>query len=217
MFKSLLKSLSKAYHRPLTSRERRQSSLVYVLSAAIGTTGLSYASVPLYRMFCSSTGYGGYLSSDAEETSQKLAKAKVRKDRVIRVEFNADTAAQMRWNFAPQQDYVSVHPGETALVFYRAKNPTKKPIIGISTYNVVPFRAANYFNKIQCFCFEEQMLNPGEEVDMPVFFFIDPEIDDDPFLETCDTITLSYTFFESKPGMQLASLDSNVKNYIKQY
>ncbi|XP_040573395.1 LOW QUALITY PROTEIN: cytochrome c oxidase assembly protein COX11, mitochondrial [Lepeophtheirus salmonis] len=217
MLERLSSLIIRAWKRPLTTHEKKQSSLVYVLSAAIGTVGLSYASVPLYRLFCASTGYGGYLNKGSEEASQKLSEVKVRKERTIRVEFNADTAAQMRWNFKPQQDFVSVHPGETALVFYSAKNPTPKPIIGISTYNVVPFRAANYFNKIQCFCFEEQMLNPGEEVDMPVFFFIDPEIDDDPILENCETITLSYTFFESKPGLDLSGLESNVKNYIKQY
>ena len=91
----------------------------------------------------------------------------------------------------------------TAYVTLQAKNPTEKPIDGISTYNVIPFEAGLYFNKIQCFCFEEQRLNPGEEVDMPVFFYIDPEFLEDPFLEDCDEILLSYTFFESKPGLQL--------------
>lgn len=120
-------------------------------------------------------------------------------------------------------------PGETALAFYRAKNPTDKPITGISTYNVVPFEAGQYFNKIQvewqvqlmclctpwssmitssvfclqCFCFEEQRLNPHEEVDMPVFFYIDPEFDEDPRMARVDTITLSYTFFEAKEGQTL--------------
>ena len=125
------------------------------------------------------------------------------KSRPIRILFNADTAATMQWNFRPQQSEVHVYPGETALAFYTAKNPTDKPIDGISTYNVVPFNAGPYFNKIQCFCFEEQRLNPHEEVDMPVFFYIDPDIVDDPNLENLETITLSYTFFQSKPGLQL--------------
>lgn len=86
---------------------------------------------------------------------------------------------------------------------FQAKNPTEKPIDGISTYNVIPFEAGQYFNKIQCFCFEEQRLNPNEEVDMPVFFYIDPEYLEDPFLENVNEIHLSYTFFESKPGLQL--------------
>jgi len=109
----------------------------------------------------------------------------------------------MQWNFRPQQTEVTLYAGETALAFYTAKNPTPSPIDGISTYNVIPFEAGQYFNKIQCFCFEEQRLNPGEEVDMPVFFYIDPEFLEDPFLEEVDEIHLSYTFFESKPGLQL--------------
>ena len=125
------------------------------------------------------------------------------KSRPLRILFNADTAATMQWNFRPQQREVRVYPGETALAFYTAKNPTDEPIDGISTYNVVPFAAGPYFNKIQCFCFEEQRLNPHEEVDMPVFFYIDPDIVDDPNLEHVDTITLSYTFFQSKPGLEL--------------
>uniref|UniRef100_A0AAQ4QIQ6 Cytochrome c oxidase assembly protein COX11, mitochondrial n=1 Tax=Gasterosteus aculeatus aculeatus TaxID=481459 RepID=A0AAQ4QIQ6_GASAC len=125
------------------------------------------------------------------------------KGRVLKISFNADTHASMQWNFRPQQSEIFVVPGETALAFYRAKNPTNKPIIGISTYNVVPFDAGQYFNKIQCFCFEEQRLNPHEEVDMPVFFYIDPEFDEDPRMARVDTITLSYTFFEAKEGQKL--------------
>ena len=126
-----------------------------------------------------------------------------RRDRTLRINFTADTAATMQWNFRPQQTSINIQPGETALAFYRAKNPTDKPIDGISTYNVVPFEAGKYFNKIQCFCFEEQRLNPHEEVDMPVFFYVDPDYVDDPIMEMEDTITLCYTFFESKPGLVL--------------
>src|SRR5665811_1167204 len=93
---------------------------------------------------------------------------------------------------------LQLSPGETALAFYRAENKTSRPVDGISTYNVIPFEAGQYFNKIQCFCFEEQRLNPGEVVELPVFFYIDPEIMNDPKLENIDLITLSYTFFESK-------------------
>ena len=132
------------------------------------------------------------------------------KDRVLRIRFNADIGASMRWNFKPQQQEIKVIPGETALAFYTARNPTDKPVIGISTYNVIPFEAGAYFNKIQCFCFEEQQLNPHEEVDMPVFFYIDPEFIEDPKMETVDTITLSYTFFEAKEGMKL-----NIPSYFK--
>ncbi|VDM73019.1 unnamed protein product [Strongylus vulgaris] len=98
-----------------------------------------------------------------------------------------------------------VHPGETALAFYTARNPTDRPIVGISSYNLTPFQAAYYFNKIQCFCFEEQILNPGEQVDLPVFFYIDPDYANDPALEYLDNILLSYTFFEAKSDLQLPS------------
>uniref|UniRef100_A0A1B0F9W9 Cytochrome c oxidase assembly protein COX11, mitochondrial n=1 Tax=Glossina morsitans morsitans TaxID=37546 RepID=A0A1B0F9W9_GLOMM len=185
-----------------------KSTLYYITAGGILVVGLSYAAVPLYRMFCQAYSYGGTTSfghdTDKIETMQKIP------DRIIKVRFNADLAASMRWNFKPQQYEIKVAPGETALAFYTAKNPTDHPVVGISTYNVVPFEAGAYFNKIQCFCFEEQQLNPHEEVDMPVFFYIDPEYTKDPKLEHVDTITLSYTFFEAKEGLKL-----NFPNYIK--
>ncbi|XP_019548575.3 cytochrome c oxidase assembly protein COX11, mitochondrial [Aedes albopictus] len=180
-------------------RHRIRTTIYYVAAAGVLTVGMSYAAVPLYRMFCQAYSYGGTTSQghDAEkvESMQRI------KDRVIKIRFNADLGAAMRWNFKPQQPEINVVPGETALAFYTAKNPSDQPVIGISTYNVVPFEAGQYFNKIQCFCFEEQQLNPHEEVDMPVFFYIDPEIMDDPKMELVDSITLSYTFFEAKEGL----------------
>jgi cytochrome c oxidase assembly protein subunit 11 len=205
-----------------TTAERNKTTLTYLVSLLILTVGASYAAVPMYRIFCQSSGYGG--TTQAGHDTEKVATMTPKKDRVITVKFNADTAATMQWNFRPQQSEVKLFAGETALAFYTARNPTEKPIDGISTYNVVPFEAGQvyytvdqtklllqiynsillqYFNKIQCFCFEEQRLNPNEEVDMPVFFYIDPEFLDDPFLDKVETIFLSYTFFESKPGLQL--------------
>jgi len=189
---------------PIPSKERNRTSMMYVSSAVIFTVGATYAAVPLYRIFCQETGYGGTTQKGHDKS--KVGTMKAKKDRVLTVKFNADIAATMRWNFRPQQNEVKLFAGETALAFYTAKNPTTKPIDGISTYNVVPFEAGQYFNKIQCFCFEEQRLNPGEEVDMPVFFYIDPEFLDDPNLEKDDMITLSYTFFESKPGLVLPNM-----------
>ncbi|GFN78255.1 cytochrome c oxidase assembly protein cox11, mitochondrial, partial [Plakobranchus ocellatus] len=122
--------------------------------------GGAYAGVPLYKVFCQATGLGGQ-AVRGHDTSQVETMQAV--DRPIKVRFNADVASSMRWNFKPQQTEVTVRPGETALAFYTAKNPTDKPIIGISTYNVLPYDAGQYFNKIQCFCFEEQRLNPKEE------------------------------------------------------
>ncbi|XP_061667306.1 cytochrome c oxidase assembly protein COX11, mitochondrial isoform X3 [Syngnathoides biaculeatus] len=182
-------------------RSRNKTALTYVAAAGVAMVGLSYAAVPLYRLYCQAAGLGGTaVSGHDSELVQSMDPVR---ERVVKVTFNADTHASMQWNFRPQQTEIFVVPGETALAFYRAKNPTDKAVVGISTYNVVPFEAGQYFNKIQCFCFEEQRLNPHEEVDMPVFFYIDPEFDVDPRMARVDTITLSYTFFEAKDGQHL--------------
>ncbi|XP_050521669.1 cytochrome c oxidase assembly protein COX11, mitochondrial [Daktulosphaira vitifoliae] len=187
------------------TQEKNVRSTVYYLSAlGVLTVGLSYAAVPLYKMFCQAFSYGGTLSHNIEES--KLETMKPIAHRQIKVHFTADTSSNMQWNFKPLQTEIKVAPGETALAFYTAKNPLDKPVTGISTYNVVPFEAGQYFNKIQCFCFEEQQLNPKEEVDMPVFFFIDPDFVSDPKMENIDDITLSYTFFEAKQGVNLPSI-----------
>ncbi|XP_026996373.1 cytochrome c oxidase assembly protein COX11, mitochondrial [Tachysurus fulvidraco] len=182
-------------------KQKNKTVLTYIAAAGVGMIGMSYAAVPLYRLYCQASGLGGTATaghdSDLVETMQPV------KERIIKVTFNADTHASLQWNFRPQQSEIYIVPGETALAFYTAQNPTDKPVIGISTYNVVPFEAGQYFNKIQCFCFEEQRLNPHEEVDMPVFFYIDPEFDEDPRMARVDTITLSYTFFEAKEGQTL--------------
>lgn len=150
---------------PKTSPEqnvRIKSTLYYVTAAGVLVAGLSYAAVPLYRMFCQAYSYGG--TTFREENSAKIEGMNPVRERLIKIRFNADIGASMRWNFKPQQTEIIVSPGETALAFYTAKNPTDKPVTGISTYNVVPFEAGQYFNKIQCFCFDEQLLNPHEQV-----------------------------------------------------
>ena len=117
--------------------------------------------------------------------------------RELTISFTADVSESLDWKFTPSQSMVRVMPGETALAFYKAKNCSAHDVIGISTYNVQPPQAGNYFNKIQCFCFEEQLLRAKEEIDMPVFFFIDPEFAEDPKMDGVNHITLSYTFFAS--------------------
>ncbi|XP_061561612.1 cytochrome c oxidase assembly protein COX11, mitochondrial isoform X1 [Phycodurus eques] len=128
-------------------KSRNETLLTYVAAAGVAMIGLSYAAVPLYKLYCQATGLGGTAvsghDSDLVESMEPV------KERVVKVTFNADTHASMQWNFRPQQTEIFVVPGETALAFYRAKNPTDKPIVGISTYNVVPFEAGQYFNKIQ--------------------------------------------------------------------
>ncbi|XP_063312304.1 cytochrome c oxidase assembly protein COX11, mitochondrial [Pelobates fuscus] len=182
-------------------KNRNRTVLTYVAAAGLGMLGAAYAAVPLYRLYCQATGLGGTAVSGHD--SEQVEKMEPVKDRVIKISFNADVHASLHWNFRPQQTEVYVVPGETALAFYRAKNSTDQPVIGISTYNVIPYEAGQYFNKIQCFCFEEQRLNPHEEVDMPVFFYIDPEFAEDPRMVKVDTIMLSYTFFEAKEGQKL--------------
>lgn len=174
---------------------------LYMLSVFILFIGLGYAGVPLFKIFCRQFGIGGDPSLSRGHDKSKVATMEKVEDREITVQFCANKQAAMRWNFQPQQARMKVKLGETALAFFRAENPTDKPIIGIATYTVTPYAAAPYFNKIQCFCFEEQILNPHEQVDMPVFFYIDPEFDDDFELEFEDSITLSYTFFEAKDGV----------------
>jgi cytochrome c oxidase assembly protein subunit 11 len=165
---------------------------VYAVSLAVAVGGLSYAAVPLYKVFCQATGYGGTTQKATEEKFKGMRP--VEGARQITVHFSADTSAAMPWTFKPQQRSVRVVPGETALAFYTAHNPTAGPVTGVSTYNITPMRAAPYFNKIQCFCFEEQRLRPNEEIDMPVFFFIDPEFLNDPAMKNIQSITLAYCF-----------------------
>ncbi|KAI0649117.1 cytochrome c oxidase assembly protein CtaG/Cox11-domain-containing protein [Trametes meyenii] len=180
---------------------RNRSLLMYTSAVIIFGVGVTYAAVPLYRMFCAATGFAG---------TPKVGMGKFEADRLVPVEnarrikvhFNADTADALPWQFTPQQKFVSVLPGETSLAFYRAKNKSDKDIIGIATYNVTPDRIAPYFAKVECFCFEEQKLLAGEEVDMPLLFFIDRDVLDDPACRNLDDVVLSYTFFRARRNAQ---------------
>lgn len=187
---------------------RSQSNVsggMYAASMFIAMLGMSYAAVPLYRLFCASTGYSGTPVIDASRFGAERLVPQERDDgRRIRITFESNTSDSLPWTFKPEVREVYVVPGETALTFYKAKSKAKEDVIGIATYNVTPYRAGGYFNKIQCFCFEEQKLTPGEDVDMPVFFFIDPDFLDDPLMKDVHTITLSYTFFNSKYAKGLA-------------
>lgn len=124
----------------------------------------------------------------------------------IKVQFNASVSDVLPWKFVPQQREVSVYPGETALAFYKATNNGDQDIIGVATYSVTPAQCAGYFSKIQCFCFEEQRLNAGETVDMPVFFYLDPDLLNDMNMRNVETVTLNYTFFSKLPSMSHALL-----------
>ncbi len=176
--------------------EEEHRRVAYNMGAvAVFVFGLSYASVPLYKLFCQVTGFGG--TTQRADDSKAATIKPVDGARVIKVDFTGDVHSAMPWKFKPTQRDVRVLPGETALAFYTVSNPTAKAITGVATYNVYPPKAGLYFNKIQCFCFEEQRLAAKEEIDMPVFFYIDPEIVDDPAMRNVSNITLSYTFFKT--------------------
>jgi len=178
---------------------RNRSIFLYTLSTIIGTTGFSYAAVPFYRAICQRTGFGGTPITDASRfTPDKLIPVDESLHRRLRITFNGTVSDHLQWKFTPQQREVRVLPGETALAFYTATNSGDEDIVGVATYSVTPSQVAPYFSKIQCFCFEEQKLEKGETVDMPVFFFIDPEFTKDPQMKGIETVTLSYTFFKAR-------------------
>ena len=282
-------SASSSSRRKKQMHDRNTRMAMYAASAVIGALGATYASVPLYKLFCQATGFGGTTqrvrlsneeesemlkqyeidqeydndknndytkkpalsdimkrrlihsldnfydtvnnlfvktisASDAmmgnaipgsserrrmakthgaatwtdESPLNKLSSLKPHPEgRLLRIHFDTSTSDILPWTFKPTQPYVKVVPGETALCFFTATNHSKFPITGVATYNVHPPKAGLYFNKIQCFCFEEQRLLPGETVDMPVFFYVDPDFEEDVNLDRCNHITLSYTFFRT--------------------
>ncbi|KAF2720652.1 cytochrome c oxidase assembly protein CtaG/Cox11 [Polychaeton citri CBS 116435] len=183
--------------------QKNANTLYYALSIVLGTVALSYGSVPLYKTICQQTGWGGQpirtSTHGGDDEDMAARRTPVEWSRRLRVTFAGSTSDILPWKFTPQQKEVKVLPGETALAFYTATNLSKEEdIIGVATYSVTPAQVAPYFSKIQCFCFEEQRLNRGETVDMPVFFYIDPDFLKDPNMKGIDTVTLNYTFFKAK-------------------
>lgn len=177
-------------------KKRNQSAAYYSMSVIMAFTGLSCVAVPFYRYLCKRTGWGGTPITDARLFSaDKLIPVDTNKR--IKISFTCQASGILPWKFTPLQKEVYIVPGETALVFYRAKNMSKEDIVGMATYSVTPDHVAPYFNKIQCFCFEEQRLAAGEEVDMPVFFFIDPDFAKDPAMRNIDDVVLNYAFFKA--------------------
>jgi cytochrome c oxidase assembly protein subunit 11 len=171
------------------SLERRHARVAYALTLLVGVmVGAAYAAVPLYDLICRATGLGG--------TTQRAA---VAPDRVladqIRVRLDGTVASGLPWSFRPTQSGVDVRLGENVLAFFEATNTSDRPVVGTARFNVTPEVAGRYFNKIECFCFTEQRLEPGQRVEMPVSFFIDPEILKDPEASWLKEITLSYVFF----------------------
>ncbi|WP_420586453.1 cytochrome c oxidase assembly protein [Ruegeria sp.] len=166
-----------------------QKTVAQTVGVVVLMGSLAWAAVPFYDWFCRVTGFGG-TTGVAEAAPEDIL------DRTVTVRFDASKAKYMAWEFKPVEREMEVRIGETGLAFYEAYNPTDRPIAGQASYNVAPYSAGGYFQKIACFCFEEQVLQPGERVQMPVSFFVDPEMVDDLEAKYVHTITLSYTFYE---------------------
>lgn len=172
---------------------------VMLVGVVISMGALAWAAVPFYSWFCQVTGYGGTPSIRTEGASEVL-------DELVTVRFDANTEPGMPWEFRPVQREITLKIGETGMAFYEAYNPTDRVVAGTASYNVSPVLAGYYFTKIQCFCFTEQVLQPGERVEMPVVFYVDPELVTDRDAGRIRNITLSYTFYETELPKEQAGL-----------
>ena len=182
---------------PLEQKNRRVALIA--LAAAAAMLGLGYAAVPLYDLFCRVTGFGGTTQvATAAEAVSAAELARSAGAPTISIRFDANTARDMPWQFRPRQVTDTVQIGQRDMAIFEAKNLSSVPITGTASFNVEPEQAGAYFNKIQCFCFTEQTLRPGQEVTMPVVYFVDPKALDDPNMRGVEQITLSYTFHRTK-------------------
>ena len=178
-----------------------QKTVAQTVSLVVLMGGLAWASVPFYDWFCRVTGFGGTTGISTVAPDDVL-------EQTIKVRFDASLHSDMDWDFKPEVYEMEIRIGETGLAFYEAHNPTDRPIAGQASYNVTPYQAGYFFNKIDCFCFEEQVLQPGETAMMPVSFYVDPEIVTDRDAKYVHTITLSYTFYEIDLPDGFAALDA---------
>jgi len=181
--------------------DKNTKTLLIVFGVVFLMVGLAFASVPLYNIFCRVTGYGGTTQISTALPGRVL-------NRKISVRFNTDVNSKLPWDFKSELSEVSVNIGQDTLVNFVAKNKGNKPIGGTAIYNVTPLKVGKYFHKTQCFCFDYQVLKPNERMNMPVVFYIDPTMDDDPNMEDVTTITLSYSFFKANS----AELDKAIEN-----
>jgi cytochrome c oxidase assembly protein subunit 11 len=169
--------------------KKNRKTLVSLSFVVVGMFGLAFAAVPLYDLFCKVTGFGGTPQTEVVLENTKIG------TKNYEVFFNADVAKDLNWHFKPEQRKVDTVSGKRNLIFYSAKNNSNETIIGTATFNVTPLKAGKYFSKIECFCFTKQKILPGEKINFPVSFYIDSEIDNDPFMQEVTQITLSYSFF----------------------
>lgn len=183
----------------------KTKTVAQLVGVVIMMGGLAWASVPFYDWFCRVTGFGG-VTNVAETGSSEML------DQTIKIRFDASKERGMPWEFKPMAREMELRIGEDGLAFYEAYNPTDRPVAGQASYNVTPYEAGSFFVKVDCFCFEEQVLQPGERVQMPVSFFVDPEIVTDRDAKYTHTITLSYTFYEiDLPEAQAALVQDGEK------
>ena len=173
------------------ARKNQRTGLIVLV--VVGMVGLSFAAVPMYRLFCRVTGFGGPTQIAAPAPAPGAVT-----DRIVTVQFNADISPALPWVFAPDQRSVRLKVGEEGLAAYHARNETQTAVTGTAVYNVSPPKAGKYFHKTQCFCFAEQTLTPGQDITMPVVFYVDPEFASDPDMEDVSVITLSYTFYKAE-------------------
>jgi cytochrome c oxidase assembly protein subunit 11 len=189
----------------LARRNRRLGAAI--AGVVVGMVGVSFAAVPLYDLFCRVTGYNGTpMIGGAGPTA--------RGEGVVTIRFNANTQPNLPWRFEPAQPAVQLQLGEEAVGFYQARNLSDRPVTGVATYNVTPEVAGRYFHKTACFCFEQQTLTPGESVDMPLSFWVDPKIAEDPNTRGIRTITVSYTFFRSLNDADRAGALANAGPHV---
>ncbi len=184
---------------------QRTAAMTVAVVAVMASLG--WAAVPLYDWFCRVTGYGGTTNAATEASDEIL-------ERTVTIRFDASLERGMPWTFKPVERQMTIRIGETGLAFYEAHNPTDRPIAGTASYNVAPYSAGSYFSKIQCFCFEMQVLEPGQTVLMPVTFYVDPDIVADREAQFVHTITLSYTFHETDLPETQAGLAGPTQNPV---
>ncbi|NDA46428.1 MAG: cytochrome c oxidase assembly protein [Alphaproteobacteria bacterium] len=179
-------------HQPPTLTDRRNTRMAMsIVAVACVMLGLSFAAVPLYQLFCRATGYGGttQVATDAPETLGS---------RTLTVRFDTNIASDLPWTFVPEETSMRVRTGETKTVFFKVTNHAKQKLTGLASYNVTPEAAGSWFNKISCFCFSELSVSPGETIELPVVFFLDPALEREATMAGVESVTLSYTFYAAK-------------------
>ena len=182
--------------------DKKKKTIFYLVFLVLFMASASFLSVPFYNWFCKVTGYGG-----ATNVAQK--ESDIISDKVISVRFDASLEKGLEWEVKPVQRNMTLNLGETGLAFYEAYNPTEKPIAAQASFNVVPFSVGNFFNKIECFCFTEQILQPGEKIKMPVSFYVDPDLINNLESKNVTSVTLSYTFYEIDLPETASYLENN--------